>query len=278
LKRLADGFERYGILHGQYSKNRTSRMRRFLAWFAVLCLTGIPLLRAQTQKVYDWAPKRIWPVWAAGAVTAAASLVFDARTSLPSSKTLDASRVFSVDRCLLPQVNHNTGRLSDGLLLASLSSGALMAWTADRQHRWTYLGIWSGTLFLTGGLTQLTKAVVRRARPSAYRQQAAGEPLTRETFRSFFSGHTALAAASVACGSVLWLNTHSEKWTWPAITSVMVLGSGLNRLLGGYHYLTDVLTGALVGTALGLWVPQLHEKETLGPLSAPMVFHFQFRF
>ena len=67
---------------------------------------------------------------------------------------------------------------------------------------------------------------------------------------SFPSGHT---CAAFAC-AYIWMKTCSKRWMG-AVAMTMAIVMGYSRLHVGVHYLTDVLTGALVGTlcAMVVW-------------------------
>ncbi|WNZ64657.1 phosphatase PAP2 family protein [Myxococcus sp. MxC21-1] len=75
---------------------------------------------------------------------------------------------------------------------------------------------------------------------------------------SFYSGHTNLAfSLVVSAGTVAALRGYKHQaWLWavglPVATSVGLLRMGADK-----HYLTDVATGALLGSAVGVAVPLL---------------------
>jgi len=86
--------------------------------------------------------------------------------------------------------------------------------------------------------------------------------LKRDRFRSFFSGHAsnAFAAASVSCSHHVQHAVFGQPLA-DALSCGAAYASAstvaLMRVVGQRHYLTDVLTGAAVGTLSGLGVPWL---------------------
>jgi membrane-associated phospholipid phosphatase len=127
---------------------------------------------------------------------------------------------------------------------------------------------------LTGvSLSVLTTAAVRRPRPLEYGDQA---PLSERNSGngalSFFSGHS---AASFATAVALWRTVERADGDGPL--PWIVLGVGLaaatavavSRVEAGQHFPSDVLAGAIVGTAAGFAVPALHVPNAppiaLGP-------------
>lgn len=85
-------------------------------------------------------------------------------------------------------------------------------------------------------------------------------------YRSFFSGHTSLSftAAAVNCVHHTKLPLYGPGSAFGPCFGGFALASGVAtlRVVSDYHYLTDVLTGALVGTSVGVAVPLvLHYRE-----------------
>lgn len=114
---------------------------------------------------------------------------------------------------------------------------------------------------LTGSLTQLAKYLSARERPYARTQRIEGRDfyLGPDDMLSFFSGHTSLTfTLAVAAGSTASLRGYREAPIVWAVGLPLALATGYFRIAADRHYLTDVLTGALVGSAVGFFVPWLH--------------------
>jgi undecaprenyl-diphosphatase len=115
------------------------------------------------------------------------------------------------------------------------------------------------------GLDTGMKNLVDRPRPTV------PHPLAVATDASFPSGHT--AGTAVLCVSVLLL-VHAAGprpvRTLPiAVAAVVIASVAASRVLLGVHYPTDVLGGALLGTATALaLVPLLAISVPRGPTSA----------
>jgi membrane-associated phospholipid phosphatase len=83
---------------------------------------------------------------------------------------------------------------------------------------------------------------------------------------SFYSGHTSTAfALAAAAGTVSSLRGYdSTPWVW-GVGMTLAASVGYFRIAADKHYLTDVLTGAAIGTATGILVPRwLHPREETG--------------
>jgi hypothetical protein len=114
---------------------------------------------------------------------------------------------------------------------------------------------------LTLVLNQSVKFIAGRERPFVHVLPEDQKPLTAhptDNNLSFFSGHTSLAfSLVVSAGTVAELRGYKHRgWIW-AVGLPMATSVGLLRIAADKHYLTDVLVGAVVGSAFGVAVPLL---------------------
>jgi membrane-associated phospholipid phosphatase len=121
---------------------------------------------------------------------------------------------------------------------------------------------------IAGALQETTTALVSRQRPYV---SDCGNGLPANTLdctnpgqdRSFFSGHATLSftAAGLTCEHHLRLRLFGggAKDVLACIGAlVLASATATLRVVSDQHYATDVLTGALVGSAVGIGVPALH--------------------
>lgn len=111
----------------------------------------------------------------------------------------------------------------------------------------------------------------RRPRPFLYGDDAPlKERMRGRAALSFWSGHTANAFAAVTAVFVTG-RTRDPHASWPyfwlggGYVAATLIGTG--RVLSGHHFLTDTLTGAAAGIALGWLVPSLHASGMRPALS-----------
>jgi membrane-associated phospholipid phosphatase len=118
---------------------------------------------------------------------------------------------------------------------------------------------------LGADVTQAVKYAVGRRRPRAL-HAGPDEARGPDDDLSFFSGHTSLACSLVAAaGTVSTLRGYpSAPWVFGA-GGALAAGAGWLRMAGDAHWLTDVLAGAAVGTAMGLAVPRLLHGRSAAP-------------
>lgn len=98
----------------------------------------------------------------------------------------------------------------------------------------------------SGLLAQLIKHLVGRPRPRMdLSSLALAGPTLDSDFHSFPSGH---AATSFALAVVLARRFPRWSWLFYSLAALVSLG----RVVGGSHYLSDILAGAMVGLLSGL--------------------------
>ncbi len=88
-------------------------------------------------------------------------------------------------------------------------------------------------------------------------------------YRSFFSGHSALSftSAALVCAHHMSLDLFESAADPVACVSALVAAGAVAtlRVVGDMHYASDVITGALVGAAVGLGFPLLHHYKRSVP-------------
>ncbi len=106
-------------------------------------------------------------------------------------------------------------------------------------------------------LNQIVKYSAGRERPFLhYRNYPDDRAPSPDDNLSFYSGHTTLAfSLATAAGTISTLRGYrSAPWVW-GIGMTAASTIGYLRIAGDMHYLTDVLTGAALGAAIGFAVP-----------------------
>lgn len=120
--------------------------------------------------------------------------------------------------------------------------------------------VFAEALAVSGALVSIVKSAVQRPIPRAY----ANDPAHLRdpgSYRAFYSGHTTIAFTALT--DAAWtarLRFGEQVWPW-AVAGLAGTSVGVERVLAGRHFPTDVLAGALVGIAVGTAVPLLHERS-----------------
>jgi len=183
--------------------------------------------------------------------------------AIPAIAALDRSTVFPIDRQATYWNSRQAGQASDVFMYAGEAVPfLLMALPAARKEAGVLSLMYAETMLLNGGLTLLTKNLVLRTRPYGYNPGASlAAKQSRDTRKSFFSGHTSASAAGCFFAAKVWSDFHREsRWeplVW-GLAATLPAVTGFLRMRAGKHFFTDVATGYVVGAAIGWLVPTLH--------------------
>lgn len=120
---------------------------------------------------------------------------------------------------------------------------------------------------LAVALDDVVKLLVARQRPYAHfahlRDPGDPAPPDPDENLSFYSGHTNLAfAVAVASGTVASMRGYRLAPVVWATSLPLAAVTGYLRVAADRHYVTDVITGALVGSAVGFLVPFVFHRAS----------------
>ena len=146
----------------------------------------------------------------------------------------------------------------------------------DRGDTWLANGlIVAESAAIAGVINFAVKAAAARERPFVHQLAPEDKPDTehpQDNNQSFYSGHSTLSMSlAVSAGTV----AHMRGYRWaPALYGggiALSLTTGYLRIAADKHWATDVLTGWMLGAAIGYAVPRfLHRKDTdVTPLASP---------
>jgi undecaprenyl-diphosphatase len=144
---------------------------------------------------------------------------------------------------------------------------------ASPMEEWLTIGVmYAETVLVSYGLKELTKSLVTRARPYMYYDRIPVKFVTSGDWNdSFPSGHSTLAFAGATFASYVFSKYFSDsawKYVVTAASYSVATATAIFRVAGGKHFVTDVLAGAVIGSATGFLVPWLHslkaEKNNAG--------------
>jgi hypothetical protein len=175
---------------------------------------------------------------------------------------------FAIDDRVRDNYSPRASILSDTTLALSvvLPAAYTLGTATDGETRKESGLLVGESVALTLAATSLTKVIVARPRPYTYskdlRARSKVESAGRDAYRSFFSGHSAIAFAAVTSAGLL---AHEDRG--------LVLGSGAFlaattanlRVRAGKHFYSDVAIGAVIGTAIGTLVPVLSGADIAAP-------------
>lgn len=174
----------------------------------------------------------------------------------------DPSEVNSFDRSAIGNNNDFLDYFSDVSVAAAVIFPVALDWydVGYSKEFGEDMAILAESLSLNGGLVTLAKYSAQRPLPRTY----AGDPsLIAEPrgYRSFYSGHTSLTFAALTTGAYTYTLRHPDtRWPW-YLAALVGTSVAFERVAAGKHFPSDVIVGALVGTAVGISVPYFHKRE-----------------
>jgi len=250
----------------------TARHRNVTASMLALGLIAAPA-QGHAYELSDRGPFRTraevdvpW-ILAAGLITLG-DAAFTSRFVTMSKPPFDRDDVPPFDRFSLDKHSTAAAKGSDAAVATIVALSLVVTTWPDRGEGPGTMGsdvvVVTESILTTTAILTLAKFAVSRVRPFAY-SLAEGDPRLQEgfTFTSMPSGHTASAFAAAASLTASWAIRHhgSRATPWIGVgTGVTAAGIGLLRMLAGKHFPSDVMVGALIGTAAGITVPLVHAR------------------
>jgi len=211
-------------------------------------------------------------IYASGAGLLCAGGLFTSHQVRPLTEaqiaSLDPYVLPGFDRGATENWNPKMDLASDIMVYGTITLPALMMINKRARKDFLVVGfMYAETAMLTVGLTELTKGLAQRTRPYAYNPNVdLSEKTDRGARLSFFSGHTALSAALCFTTAKIFSdysdNPTHEALVWtgavivPAVTGYLRYGSG-------HHFPSDIITGYVVGGAIGYLVPFFHKRKPI---------------
>jgi membrane-associated phospholipid phosphatase len=186
------------------------------------------------------------------------------------------------DKHLAHSISNYTGFI--GAPLFAVGGIGLAAHLDDRGDNWFTDGlIVAESAAIAGVVNFAVKATLARERPFVHQLAPADKPNTprpQDNNQSFYSGHSTLTMSlAVSAGTVAQMRGY--RWA-PAIYGggiALSLTTGYLRIAADKHWSTDVLTGWMLGAAIGYAVPRfLHRRDTeVMPLASPSTIGIAMR-
>ncbi|BDS12645.1 phosphatase PAP2 family protein [Aureispira anguillae] len=229
------------------------------------------VVHAQSDNTIGTSPYRLsWavdlPIATAALGMGVSYLVLDKQTAPLTTayiNSLDRTNVWAFDRAATYNWSRPIAIGSDVLLYTSCALP--LALLGDSKIRKDYLKIgvlYLETFALTAAVTSLTKNLVKRPRPFVYNEAVDLQfKEERDAQYAFFSGHTSMTAAMCFMTAKVFQDYNKGSkaipWIWAAAATVPAV-TGILRQQAGKHFWTDVISGYLIGAAIGVLVPELH--------------------
>ena len=201
-----------------------------------------------------------------------------------SGETLNQNNINSFDKWAIRPYSkplHITGTITEALAMA-----VPMALFATNTSEW---GVWAvmyaESMLFANGIKEIIKNSVKRERPYMYFENRPQNKIDDGDYiRSFPSGHATMAFNGAVFASYVFSEYFPDSpWKIPVIAGSLTLATAtaVQRILSGNHFITDVLTGAAIGSLTGFLIPFLHtlpKNDKIEPVVSPTGFMVRFRF
>jgi membrane-associated phospholipid phosphatase len=225
------------------------------------------------QSPYEMNWKKDGALIVVGVPLAAVGITLDRSVTpltLDEVDNLNRDDIFLPDRFVTSNYSPDASHLSDILLYTCMLSPTLLLISKPiRNDIPVIAGMYLQSLILGVAFPAFSKGGFQRIRPYAYNPDVPMEiKLRSETKRSFFSGHTTVSFASTVFLSSVYSRYYPDSNAKPYIwTGSLLLAStvGYLRVAAGSHFLSDVLVGAIIGSAIGYFIPKIHETDETSP-------------
>jgi hypothetical protein len=252
--------------------------------FFLLTIVVFASLQGQTPSPYSLSMKT--DGWIIGSSAVAGIGAYSIETNLkpltPAEIALpNKNDINAVDRFSAGFYNASQSTLSDVLVGISIASPVIFL--ADKRIRddfFTLGTMYTETAMLAAIFPSLGKGTAKRLRPYVYDSSVPLDlRLESDAQRSFFSRHSSFAFSMAVLTSVVYgdyfPSSKYKTYVWIGsmglATTVAVL-----RVTSGSHFVSDVVVGAAVGSAIGYFIPYIHRvgsvasnSMSISPLISP---------
>jgi len=248
-------------------------MRQPMGSIYLLLLTFILSASVFSQSPYKCSWTKDGIIFGTSLATGVTALTVD---NLPKPVTpgeingLSRLSISRFDRGATYKFSANLDEASNAVVGISITAPIVLLLDRSMRKDWkTITVMYIETMTISVSLPSLGKGAAKRIRPFVYNPDVPLEKkTTAEARKSFFSRHTTLAFASAVFISTVYSSYHPQSDWKPYIWAGSLLGAGCVGYLryeSGSHFPTDIITGGLIGGAIGYLIPLLHQisDETL---------------
>lgn len=245
--------------------------RSFGKVFSTLFISAFVLIATtMAQSPYKTSWEKDGIILGSGAVVAGAGYFLEQKIkplSIQEIAALSRNDVNAFDRSATYNWSKNLTTFSDvSVAITMIAPVTLFLDKNVGKDFQTISTMYFETLLFATFLPSIAKGTAERIRPFVYNEEAPQNiKLEAEAKKSFFSGHTTVAFASAVFLSSVYNgyfpDSRCTKYVWAgSLLSASLVG--YLRYASGNHYQTDILTGAVVGSAIGYFIPYLHKVDS----------------
>jgi membrane-associated phospholipid phosphatase len=242
---------------------------RILNSCIIITIIVVSSINCYSQSPYKLSTSKEIPLIGTGLVLGGVSYFTDERISaftIDQISELSNSSINRLDRSAIYNYSLNLNEASDVLVGISIGIPSLLLIDNDIRNDWQIIStIYFETALFATFIPRIVKISSERTRPFVYNPNApVNKKLESDARHSFFSGHTTWAFASAVFLSTVYDEYFPESpwrnYIWTG--SLLMAGTiGYLRYEAGYHFPTDIIAGAAVGTVIGYIIPVIHKSN-----------------
>ena len=216
--------------------------------------------------VFELSKEKDIPLLVSGAVVCAGGWAANKYLSYPDwdQTKRDSSGVNSFDWYFSQPYSKTLDKTADVLMYTFAVAPAALSFLPDADWK-TVCVMYLETVLFSQGLKEGLKAVGQRYRPYTYYDDPDTSYSDGDYVKSWPSGHTTTAFAAAVFASYVYCEYEPDSEYKVPFTAACLAGAasvGVLRVMSGNHFVTDVLSGAVLGSACGFLVPFVHKVNT----------------
>lgn len=176
---------------------------------------------------------------------------------------LNKDDIFFLDRFAADLYDLNLKKASDYTVYTNFLIPIGTSLLIDKESFLSDMVIYGETMYLQAGITKWCKFLTKRNRPYTYNDKVVDSRKDNRDARfSFPSMHTSTAFSAAVFVSFLYEEKGGKHPIifWIANLS-LATATGILRVASGDHFPTDVIAGAIIGSAVGYLIPALHKTK-----------------
>jgi membrane-associated phospholipid phosphatase len=241
---------------------------RNLPLFIIAILLSFNFSFAQRPYKLDFTKEAF--ITSGGALSSIAALMIDSKVkplSFEEINKLSSNNLSWIDKSAAFNWSKEFSFASDILVSLSAIAPALL-FISKRTGKDFFIisAMYLETMIYSFALPYLAKGSIQRTRPYVYNSETPlEEKLSTDANTSFFSGHTTVAFSSAVFLSTLYGDyfpgSKFKPYVWAGTLLVAAI-TGYTRYEAGKHFPTDIITGAIVGSAIGYLIPFIHRQSS----------------
>jgi membrane-associated phospholipid phosphatase len=249
--------------------------RTCLSCFTLILLIAVHRESSAADFPYELSPMRDGIIISSGLTMQTSAYFLDKRITALDNSEIDALNrddVNRFDRSATRQWSTSSQKASSILAYTSILAPSIcigpQVYDSKYNESIILTVMFAEAMLVSSGINRNVKNTVQRKRPYVYNSSISYEDRHDESSdakKSFYSSHTSFAFCAATFTTKIFSDIYPATfWRYVVSAGTFSLAAtvGFLRYKGGMHYPTDILAGAVMGSATGYLVPWMHEGKS----------------